>query len=94
LPRRREQAPGQRAIAGRSCRLEHDLDQLERLVEALPPLLERHAHRVVVGPGRTRANTGDHPAIGQLVQRRQRLGQWHRTAQGRQRYGGHQLHLA
>ena len=77
-----------------SCRLEYGPDQLERLVEALPPLLERHAHRVVVGLGRTRADTGDHPAIGQHVQRRQRLGQWHRPAQGRQRHGGHQLHLA
>jgi hypothetical protein len=97
LPRRREQALGRRAVAGaaaRSCRLEHGLDRLERLVEALPPLLERHAHRVVVGPGRTRADTGDHPAIGQLVQCRQRFGQWHRPAQGRQRHGGHQLHPA
>jgi hypothetical protein len=40
LPRRREQAPGRRAVAARSCRLEHGLDQLERLVEALPPLLD------------------------------------------------------
>jgi hypothetical protein len=69
LPRRREQYADRRAVTGaaRSCRLEYGPDQLECLVEALPPLLERHAHRVVVGLGRTRTDTGDHPAIGQHV---------------------------
>lgn len=51
-----------RQRGGRHLRLEYGLDQLERLVEALPPLLERHAHRVVVGLGRTRSDTV--PAVG------------------------------
>jgi hypothetical protein len=65
LPRRGQ--PGQRrgvvgtAVRGRP-RLEQGFEQPGRLVEMLPPLLERHSHRLVVSLGRPRANAGDDAA--------------------------------
>src|SRR5262249_54459434 len=74
LPRRGGQ-PGRRrgvvraVIRGR-LRLKQGLEQADRLVEALPSLLERRSDRRVVCLGRTRADAGDHAAVGEDVQRR------------------------
>ena len=65
-----------------------------RLVEARPPLLERQAEGVVVAFGGARAHPGDHPAVGQHVERLQRLGERHGTAQRDQRHRRDQVHAA
>ncbi len=65
-----------------------------RLLEARPAVVERHAHRVVVGLRGARAEAGDDAALGEQVEGDQRLGKRHRSAQARQRDGRGELHVA
>ena len=54
-PAWRQQVPLSAAAPGCS----KALSSPHRLVERMPSFLERHSHRLIVGPGRTRSNTRD-----------------------------------
>ena len=95
---RRELDIGGHAVGARPLRARPSLEQCPQrcdgLVKPLPALLERDAEGVVVAFGRTRSQGSDQSALGEHIQRGQRLCQRYRPPQDRERDGSGQSHVA
>ena len=90
--RARLEEPAPRALRT-GLSLEQRSQRRDRLVEALPALLEGNAQGVVVALGRTRSKGGDQSALGEHIQSGERLCQRHGPPQDGERDRRGQRHV-